>query len=424
MIAIDDNEIAGVDPLGRALDPADRRHVERARDDRDMRRRRAFFEHQTHDAAMGIVEQFGRSHRARDEDEFGRQLARHGFPRRRRRKVALQAVGKVFEINEPLTQIRIARLHHAAAGLVADLLDCRLGGQTAADGIGDSSDPAAIGREHPVGFEDVPMLAGAEPITRRDQLVDRIAHRRDRMPEAFDLGSDILGDDLMDQQARLVQHRRTDRQPGVEPNTREPDGEHSADLAFRDFARIDEFAAGYEFGNDHRDRLQYLDLVVVIIALRTVLNNQHAKDAPTAQDRHAHQRSVDLLAGFRPVGEGRVCLRIGQRQRARGGCNQSDQALSDAQSRAMDGFRPQPLGSKKLEHLAGAHRVDRRDLGDHLRGDNADDTVQPFLRRAGTRHRVAQAPQQAAGSADNARGLAHLSEPRLSQATSRDGPVV
>ena len=51
----------------------------------------------------------------------------------------LQPVGKVFEINEPLAQIRIARLHHAAAGFVANLLDRRLGGQAAADRIGDAA---------------------------------------------------------------------------------------------------------------------------------------------------------------------------------------------------------------------------------------------------------------------------------------------
>jgi len=48
--------------------------VEGARDDRDMRGRRAFFEHQPPHPPMRVVEQLGRSHRTRDEDEFGRQI--------------------------------------------------------------------------------------------------------------------------------------------------------------------------------------------------------------------------------------------------------------------------------------------------------------------------------------------------------------
>ena len=79
-----------------------------------------------------------------------------------------------------------------------DLLHRCLGGQAAADRIGDARDPAAVGGEHAIGLDDVAMLAVAELAARRDQLVDRLAHRRDRVAQALELGLDVLGDDLAD----------------------------------------------------------------------------------------------------------------------------------------------------------------------------------------------------------------------------------
>ena len=54
-----------------------------------------------------------------------------------------------------------------------------------------------------------------------------------------------------------------------------------------------------------------------------------AQDAVATQDRHAHQRMVDLLAGLGAVREIGVRLRIGEGQRAGGRGNLPDQPLAD-----------------------------------------------------------------------------------------------
>jgi hypothetical protein len=133
----------------------------------------------------------------------------------------LEAISEIFEIEQPLAQIGVADLHHARARLITDLLYCRLGGQAAADRIGDARDPAAVLREHAVGLKYVAMLTGAEPAARSDKLVNRIAHRRDPVAQALELSLDVLGDQLTDQQPGLVQNGRCDRQAGIEPNADE-----------------------------------------------------------------------------------------------------------------------------------------------------------------------------------------------------------
>ena len=121
------------------------------------------------------------------------------------------------------------------AGFVADLLHRSLGGQAAAHRLGDAGDPAAVGGEHAVGFEDVAVLAVAEPrlATTSRRSHSRIAATacRSRSSSAFD----VLGDDLADRQARLVQHRGPDRQPGIEPDAVQPDREHSRRLGSAPF---------------------------------------------------------------------------------------------------------------------------------------------------------------------------------------------
>ena len=71
-----------------------------------------------------------------------------------------------------------------------------------------------------------------------------------------------------------------------------------------------------------------------------------------AQDRHAHQRMVDLLAGFRAIGEIGVGLRVGQRQRARGGRDPPDETLADPAA----GCDAPPRGATPRSRTARAPR--------------------------------------------------------------------
>ena len=79
--AVDHDAVADARGVGDAFRRADQRQAHRARDDRDMRGRGGVFQHQADQPLAAIVEQFGRTHRARDDDGVERQ-----FLRRRRRR--------------------------------------------------------------------------------------------------------------------------------------------------------------------------------------------------------------------------------------------------------------------------------------------------------------------------------------------------
>ena len=132
------------------------------------------------------------------------------------------------------------------------------------------------------------VFADAEIAAGRDELIDGLAHRRQGLSQPRELGGGVFGDNLPDRQPGLVQDRRPDRQPGVEPNADETKREHGAPLPLRHFQRVDEFASGREFGDDHRDRLQHLDLVLGIMPQRTVLHDEHTEHPAAAEDRHPH----------------------------------------------------------------------------------------------------------------------------------------
>ena len=209
-------------------------------------------------------------------------------------------------------------------------------------------------------------------------------HRRDRAAQALELGLDILGDDLADQQRGSCSTAEPDRQPGVEPHAFEPDRQQPA-------ARLSAISSGLTSSPLATSSATIIAIVCsisisssVVVARRAVLHDQHAEHPAAAQDRHAHQRVIDLLAGLRPVGEIGVRLRIGKRQRPRGRGDDADQALADAQPGAMHRLGTQALGGEQLEHLAGAHDIGRAHLGDHLGGDDAHDPVEPLLRACRT----------------------------------------
>ena len=79
-----------------------------------------------------------------------------------------------------------------------------------------------VGGEHPVGFDDVAVLARTEPVAGIDQGVDGLLHLGDGVAQPLLFAGNVLRDDLPDHHLRLVQNRRTDRQPRVELDPVEP----------------------------------------------------------------------------------------------------------------------------------------------------------------------------------------------------------
>ena len=388
-IAVDDDDVTGFDPAQHVLRTPDNRNVERARDHRDMRIGRAFFEHQALEAFPIVIEQLGRPHIARDQDELVRQVddRRAG---RMAGKVPLQAIGQVFEVGQALAQIRVGRLVEAHAHIALHLLHRRFGGEAAFDRLGDTLHPALIRREHAIGLEDVAMLAIAGDIRCFEQRIDRAMHAVDCVLQALQLGSTVFGDDVTNDQQRLVQHGLADGEAGIEPRAFEPQRQLTDAGGLLPLQRIDQLARRRQLGQHHGNGLQDLDLVVVVLARLAILHHQHAEHAARTQDRHAHQRVIDLFAGLGPISEIGMGLGVGQRQRPRRGGDDADETFADPQPRAMDGFGPQTFGGEEFEHFAGAHDVTGAHFGDHVGRDDADDGGQSFLRGPLPRHHVAE----------------------------------
>jgi len=113
-----------------------------------------------------------------------------------------------------------------------------------------------------------------------------------------------------------------------------------------------------------------------------VLHDEHAENPVAAQDRRAHQRMVDFLAGLGAIGKTRMRLRVRQGERPRRRGDHPDQTLTDPQPGPVHRFGPQALGREQLEDLARPQDVSRADLGDHLGGNHPHNSFEPFLRSA------------------------------------------
>ena len=71
-----------------------------------------------------------------------------------------QANGDIFQVAQPLAQIRVADAPHARHGIFHDLLNCGVRGKTAIDTFQDTAQPAAVLRKAPVGIKHLVVLAG------------------------------------------------------------------------------------------------------------------------------------------------------------------------------------------------------------------------------------------------------------------------
>ena len=299
-----------------------------------------------------------------------------------------QPVGEILQVAQPLADVGIGRLAEPRAHVVEGALHARLGGEARADRLAHALDPAAIVDEHAEGLEDLALLARLH-VVRLEHAVDILAHAVRGFLEALLLLADILGDHLLDRRcAARAARRGRSATPGVELHAVDAQRQQAEAVDLLHLVGADEVTGRDQLRQHHGDGLQRLDLFFVVVAARAVLHHQHAQHAAGAHDRHAGQRMVDLLARLRAVGELRMALRVGQRQRPVMGGDVADQALADPQARAVHGRGIEALGGEQFQHFAGPQQVDRADLGHHLVGDQAHDLAQRVLDGLGTRHRV------------------------------------
>ena len=228
--AVDDDGVARIDDAGRVGDFADRGNAERARHDGDMRGRAAFLEHQAAQFLAVVVEQRRRTHHARHQHGVVRQV----FARRRlivTEQLAQQPVREVFQIVQPLAQIGIGLAQHARAGVGLHALDRGFRGQAGQQRFFELVHPAAVVGEHAIGFEHVAVFAAVGDVAALEHDVEVGAQGFERAFEPRALLRQIVGDDIGDDDARLVQHDVAERDAVVERGALEM--QRAADRGFR-----------------------------------------------------------------------------------------------------------------------------------------------------------------------------------------------
>ena len=237
--------------------------------------------------------------------------------------------------------------------------------------------PAAVVREHAVGFEHVAMLAGGAQLALLQHLVDGGLELVDRGFQPAGLRLGVLGLDLGDDHARLVQHGVAERDPFRQRLA----AHHMADGAAELGAGVDagDGARHQVLGQHHGGGLQHLDVLVGVFLLRLVLDGEDAQHLAAAQHRHRQEGMVDLLARLGPIGEGRVVLRVGLVDGHGQLGAAPDQAFAALQQRVVHGAGIEALGGEQLERAVLALQVDGGHLRHHQAGDLAHDLVEAGL---------------------------------------------
>ena len=388
IVAIGDDRVAVLGQRHDARRLADHRNTHGARNDHHMAGHRTVFKHQATHVFTRIIEQLGRPHGARHDDRIVWKIrCRHlGAVAG---QLPEQPVGQVVEIMHPLAQIRIRQPDHPRLGFALHPLDSRFRRQAVADRFFKLAHPAAVMREHPVGFQNGAVFAFHGNVAARQHVVDRDAQRSQRFRQPAKLMIGIVVQKVGDDDARLVQHDVAKADTIVEARSVDCHRPRKVEFQSRT-GELLQLPGRHHLGKDHGRRFHRFDLVVAIGAARLVLHDENAERAAGAQDRHAKEGMIDFFAGLRQVGEGRMRLRVGEVERPGAGGNGADEALPHLQLRQMHGALVQTLGGVKLQHTVGAQHVDRTHLCDHVLRNLANNLIKAILRLERFRHQFAQ----------------------------------
>ena len=180
---------------------------------------------------------------------------------------AQQAVRQFVEVAQAFAPIGIGLAQHARARVVLHALDRGLRRHAPLDRLLHAPQPAAVVREHAVGLEHLAVLAGGGQLALLEHLVDRGLELVHGGVEAPFLLVGILGLELGDDDARLVQSRVAERQALRERLAAHDVRNRAAELGRRVDAR--DGARHEMLGQHHGRRLQHLDVLVGVLVLRS-----------------------------------------------------------------------------------------------------------------------------------------------------------
>jgi hypothetical protein len=213
-VAVDEDLVAFVDDVANVGEAADDRHTHGSRDDCHVRGQRPFLEQHRLQPAPVIFEELGGAKIARDEDgvllEAGLGGGAHSS-----RNDPKQPVRQILKIVHPLLEQGIVDLAHPSARSLLHALDRGFGGKTGIDRLVDPSRPALVIGEHPVGLEDLPVLAGSE-LGLPGHVVDLFAHLAEGPVDTVALRLDVIGNRMLDDHSRFVEYGPALGHPGNE----------------------------------------------------------------------------------------------------------------------------------------------------------------------------------------------------------------
>ena len=210
-----------------------------------------------------------------------------------------------------IRQQGIVDLPHPHPGALLHTLDRGFRRQAGIDRFVDAAAPPFVVGEHAIGLEHLDMLAALAEFRLAPHRVDLIAHLVEGAVDALALGLDIVGDDLRDLDARLVEHRQSRAQPlhQCEPFD---DFRPGLDIAQKQrVLLVHHLGIGDQFGQDHRGCLQGFDLDIFVAARIDMLDAQRPHRAFAMDDRDPGEGMEFFLARFGAIEEVGMRLRLG-----------------------------------------------------------------------------------------------------------------
>ena len=239
------------------------------------------------------------------------------------------------------------------------------------------------------------MLAGRAELGRAGHGVDLLAHLAKGGIDAMALGLDILGNRMLDEDARLV---IDDRSAGHSGDEFEALDVHGCGIAAGGSAcrLIGKASAGDQLRKHHGDRLKRLDLDFVIGARIRMLNAEYADRALAAHDGHAGEAVEEFFARLRAIGEFGVSARLVQVEDRGFLGDRANQALAHGELGDVDGALIETEGSEELEHPL-AQQVYGADFARHRFRDDLDDLVKLGLCIGAGGHDIVKAGEDLPG---------------------------
>ena len=133
---------------------------------------------------------------------------------------AQHPVGEIVEIVTALAPEAVGILHQLRASVLLHALDRGFRRQPSRDGLAHAPRPAAVVGEHLHRLDDFLMLV-ARRFVVDEEAVDILPKPQERLVQALELGGNVVGEELKNLGARIVERDMPERQPVVQRRARQ-----------------------------------------------------------------------------------------------------------------------------------------------------------------------------------------------------------